>query len=70
METHILRSSNPDEHWVTAKFRNKLPFEVRILGNDRAQSEAVERAICDSSYAIHLTRVSFSLDWLRVQARL
>ena len=59
METHILRSSNPDEHWVTAKFRNKLPFEVRILGNDRAQSEAVERAICDSSNTcLILTRLA------------
>ena len=34
------------------KFRDTQLFEVRILGNNHAQSEAVERAICD-----HLTRV-------------
>ena len=48
-----LRSSSPNESWETAKFRDKQPFEVRILGNNLAQSEAAERAIC-----FHVARVA------------
>ena len=59
METHIYGAVAPTIYGKQPKFRNKLPFEVRILGNNRAQSEAVERAICDASktYLI-LTRLA------------